>query len=112
MEQQAHHIFKAFSDKTRLQILLLLADGERCVCDIVEALKLPQSKISRHLAYLRRTGVVSVRKEGLWCHYSLLGGSGSLQSRLVGCVRECLGKHPEFRQAANSLAKSKRASCA
>jgi ArsR family transcriptional regulator, arsenate/arsenite/antimonite-responsive transcriptional repressor len=64
-------MFRAFSDRTRLRILHLLLPGELCVCHIVDVLDLPQPKVSRHLAYLRRTGLVLARKEGLWNYYRL-----------------------------------------
>ena len=64
-------LFRAFADRTRLRILHMLADGELCVCDIVGVLGVPQPKASRHLAYLRRAGLVTARKEGLWSYYRL-----------------------------------------
>src|SRR6185436_9171875 len=64
-------LFKALADATRLRILGLLLTGEVCVCDIHETLKIPQSKASRHLAYLRRSGLVETRRDGLWIHYRL-----------------------------------------
>src|SRR6195256_3364576 len=64
-------LFKALADATRLRILGLLLTGEVCVCDIHESLKIPQPKASRHLAYLRRSGLVETRREGLWVHYRL-----------------------------------------
>ena len=64
-------IFKALADETRLHILLLLLDGELCVCESIAALELPQSTISRHLAYLTRTGWVGDRKQGVWMYYCL-----------------------------------------
>jgi ArsR family transcriptional regulator len=63
--------FKALADATRLRILGLLLTGEVCVCHIHESLKIPQPKASRHLAYLRRAGLVETRREGLWIHYRL-----------------------------------------
>ena len=63
--------FQALADQTRLRILALLATGDVCVCHIHESLGLPQPKVSRHLAYLRRAGLVVARKEGLWVHYRL-----------------------------------------
>jgi ArsR family transcriptional regulator, arsenate/arsenite/antimonite-responsive transcriptional repressor len=62
-------LFKALADRTRLRILALLAVGEVCVCDLHDSLGEPQPKVSRHLAYLRRAGLVSARKDGLWVHY-------------------------------------------
>src|SRR5438105_13173805 len=64
-------LFKALADRTRLRILGLLLTGEVCVCDIHQALKIPQPKASRHLAYLRRAGLVDTRREGLWIHYRM-----------------------------------------
>src|SRR6476469_7674747 len=64
-------LFKALGDETRLRILGLLLTGEVCVCDIYETLKIPQPKASRHLAYLRRAGLVDTRRDGLWIHYRM-----------------------------------------
>jgi ArsR family transcriptional regulator len=64
-------LFRALADETRLRILGLLLTGEVCVCDIHETLKIPQPKTSRHLAYLRRSGLVETRRSGLWVHYRL-----------------------------------------
>ena len=61
--------YKALADRTRLRILALLMDGEVCVCDIHDTLRLPQPTASRHLAYLRRAGLVEARREGTWMHY-------------------------------------------
>lgn len=59
----------ALADPTRLRILSLLRDGEVCVCDIHGSLGVPQPTASRHLSYLRRHGLVTARKDGLWVHY-------------------------------------------
>jgi DNA-binding transcriptional ArsR family regulator len=69
-------MFRAFSDRTRLRILYLLKYGETCVGDLVEILGVPQAKASRHLAYLRKAGLVEVRRDGL-----LPDGSGRKNSR-------------------------------
>ena len=69
--QTLEQLFRALADDTRLRILALLASGEICVCEIHEALGLPQPTVSRHLAYLRRSGLVATRKDGLWVHYKL-----------------------------------------
>ena len=68
-------IFKSFADETRLRILLLLGDGELCVCDLMAILSLPQSTISRHLAYLRHAGFVDDRRQGVWMYYRLVSGA-------------------------------------
>ena len=65
-------IYKALADETRLRILaLLLSESELCVCDIIAAIKLPQSTISRHLGQLRKAGLVNDRRCGLWIYYSI-----------------------------------------
>ena len=63
--------FKALADATRLRILGLLLTGEVCVCHIHESLRIAQPKASRHLAYLRRAGLVEARRDGLWIHYRI-----------------------------------------
>jgi ArsR family transcriptional regulator, arsenate/arsenite/antimonite-responsive transcriptional repressor len=65
------NVLKALADRTRLRIVGLLGAGEICVCHIHESLGIPQPTASRHLAYLRRAGLVEGRKEGLWVHYRL-----------------------------------------
>jgi ArsR family transcriptional regulator len=65
------HLFAALADPTRLQLLNLMHGREVCVCHFVDILKQSQPKISRHLAYLRRAGLVSARREGTWMHYSI-----------------------------------------
>jgi len=65
-------LFKALADGTRLRIINLIGDDEVCVCFFVAVLKTSQPKISRHLAYLRRAGVVSARRDGKWMHYRIV----------------------------------------
>jgi ArsR family transcriptional regulator len=65
-------LFKALADTTRLRLINLIGNDEVCVCFFVEVLKMHQPKISRHLAYLRRAGVVAARREGKWIHYRLV----------------------------------------
>ena len=76
-------LYRAFSDGTRLRILhLLILRKDLCVCDMMAVLKLKQPKISRHLAYLRRSKLVTARREGLWSHYSLNAGTHSIKHHL------------------------------
>ena len=89
-------IFRAFSDRTRLRILTLLRDGELCVADLVKVLKLSQPKVSRHLAYLRRTSLVTVREQGPWCFYSLAGARNPFHSKMLECLGSCFGDVPEI----------------
>ena len=65
-------LFRALADRTRLRLINLMADQEICVCYLVEVIDAPQPKISRHLAYLRRAGIVLARREGKWMHYKLV----------------------------------------
>jgi ArsR family transcriptional regulator len=86
-------MFRAFSDRTRLRILHLLKDrGEICVGDLVAVLRAPQTTVSRHLAYLRRSGLVQVRKDGLWKHYSLAPARTPFHRRLLACLADCFGE--------------------
>ena len=64
-------LFAALADRTRLRLLNLMDGREVCVCYLVEILRQGQPKISRHLAYLRRAGIVNARREGKWMHYSI-----------------------------------------
>lgn len=82
-------VFRALSDATRLRILHLLRGGELCVCDLVSSLDAPQPTISRHLAYLRKTGLVLARKEGLWHYYKLVPATTDFHKTVMACVSAC-----------------------
>ncbi|MBA3639015.1 MAG: metalloregulator ArsR/SmtB family transcription factor [Acidobacteria bacterium] len=84
-------LFKALGDRTRLRILSLLQAGEICVCDIHGSLGLPQPAVSRHLAYLRKAGLVSGRKDGLWVHYRLASLPDPVAQTVVDAVNHALG---------------------
>jgi ArsR family transcriptional regulator len=84
-------LFKALADGTRLRILALLQAGEICVCDIHGSLGLPQPTVSRHLAYLRKSGLVEGRKEGLWVHYRLAPLPDPVMQTVVDAVNHALG---------------------
>lgn len=89
--KQTVRIFKALADETRLRILsLLLAFGELCVCDIMAALQLPQSTVSRHLAYLKNAGWVYDRREGIWMYYSLSSENNKLRDELAVLLKQHL----------------------
>lgn len=83
-------LFRAFADPTRLRLLNLLLEGELRVCDLCAVLHESQPKVSRHLAYLRRAGLVTVRREGKWKHYALREHRGALEGTLLDCVQGCL----------------------
>jgi ArsR family transcriptional regulator len=90
-------MFKAFSDKTRLRILSLLQGGECCVGDLVEILRVEQPSASRHLAYLRRAGLVTVRKAGQWSYYALATARGAFHRKLLECLACCFQEVPQIR---------------
>lgn len=87
MKTSPDRLFKAVSDPTRLRILRLLSDGELCVCDLTRTLRAGQSKVSRHLAYLKRSGLVVGRDDGRWSYYTLARPQEELHKRLLACVR-------------------------
>jgi ArsR family transcriptional regulator len=64
-------IYKALSERMRLRILMLLMHGELCVCDLMAVLEEPQSKVSRHVAYLKNSGLIKGKRVGTWMHYFL-----------------------------------------
>lgn len=82
--------FRALSDKTRLRILGILGGAETCVGDLVEVLGVSQPVASRHLAYLRRAGLVEVRRQGLWAFYSVAPAEGGFRTQVLACVDACL----------------------
>lgn len=85
-------LLRCLADSTRLRLLALLGGGgEVCVCYLHDALRLPQPTVSRHLAVLRKRGLVSTRRDGLWVHYRLAeaedGASGIVRLALSGTER-------------------------
>lgn len=74
--------FSALADRTRLRLLNLMSDGEMCVCFFAETLETNNPKISRHLAYLKRAGLVQARRDGKWMHYSIVRPEDVHASRL------------------------------
>ena len=96
-------VFKALADPTRIRILGLLASGEICVCHIHESLRLSQPLVSRHLAYLRRSGLVETRKEGLWVYYRLADASDPVHAAIRSAVVQALGEADAVRRDADRL---------
>ncbi len=91
-------MFKSLSDPTRIRIIWLLqTGGELCVCDLMEVLDLPQSTVSRHLAYLRNAGLVSDQRKGVWMYYRL---PDELSQRLTGILGVMQSASTELKQAA------------
>ena len=98
-------LFKALADETRLRILGLLLAGEVCVCDIHETLEIPQPKASRHLAYLRRAGLVDTRRDGLWIHYRVGKLADPVMAPIVDAVRHALAHVEAVRRDGSRLEK-------
>ena len=108
-EPSVDRIFRAFADRTRLRILSLLHPGELCVCDLVAVLGVPQPKVSRHLAYLRKARLVLARKERLWSYYRLAPAGGNFHRKMLECLTCCFSDVPELAKDAVKLAKQKTA---
>ena len=89
-------LFRALADNTRLRLIHLLGDDELCVCSCVEVLKTNQPKISRHLAYLRRAGLVAARRDGKWTHYRLTQPSDTHVARIFSELRARLAQDPQM----------------
>lgn len=104
-------LFRAFADRTRLRILNLLTAGELCVCDLVNVLDVPQPTASRHLGYLRRAGLVVVRKENQWSFYRLAPTAGPLHRTLLECIQMCCNEMPELARDTKRLRGNTRSCC-
>lgn len=97
------HLFRALADPTRLRLLNLIADREICVCYFVEILRISQPKVSRHLAYLRRAGIVASRREGKWMHYRLVTPNDDAVASILHETLKHLKKKPEMRRDVSRL---------
>ena len=102
MLKTLERILKAAGDGTRLRILKMLDPGSLCVCQIVEALKLSQSTVSKHLSVLEDAGLVESERRGRWTHYRLAKLQTPDGRRLLSMLRCCSGEDP---QVAKDLAK-------
>jgi len=98
--------FHALGDKTRLRLLNLMSEHEVCVCYLVEILKTPQPKISRHLAYLRSAGIVAARREGKWMHYRIIMpphvGAAQILRQTLGWLKEDSAMQADRARLANA----------
>lgn len=102
-------LLKTLADRTRLRLLNLMGDHEICVCFLVEGLSTSQPKISRHLAYLRRTGLVAARREGLWMHYRIVRPADKNLAGVLDQVLQSAARDPEMRK---DIARLNSACCA
>ncbi len=101
-------LFAALADRTRLRLLNLMNGREVCVCYFVEILKQSQPKVSRHLAYLRRAGIVSTRRDGKWMHYSIEQPADVGAAAILGAT---LGLFAADREMQSDLAQLVKACC-
>jgi len=102
---QLETLFKALADSTRLRILGLLLTGEVCVCHIHDSLRITQPKASRHLAYLRRAGLVDTRRQGLWIYYRLSDSSDPIVRTIRQAVTHVMGHVDVIHKDAGRLQK-------
>src|SRR2546421_7465856 len=91
-------LFKALADRTRLRLLSLMGDDEVCVCYFVEVLKTNQPKISRHLAYLKRAGLVTARREGKWMHYRISEPSDPQAKEVLDRSLDLVASDPQMQK--------------
>ena len=98
--------FRALADPTRLRLINLMAQGEICVCYFVEVIDAPQPKISRHLAYLRRAGIVANRREGKWMHYRLVTPADPHAAAILKKTLEALKEDRELQRDFQRLTKA------
>jgi ArsR family transcriptional regulator len=91
-------LFQALADKTRLRLLNLIGEDEICVCFLVEALKTNQPKISRHLSYLRKAGIVAARRDGKWMHYRVVEPANHSAAKILADTRAWLTSDPEMQR--------------
>ena len=97
--------FRALADRTRLRLLNLMRSEEVCVCFFVEILKTNQPKISRHLAYLRKAGIVGARREGPWMHYRIVEPADPDAARVLSDTLAWLGNDREMQRDRERLVK-------
>lgn len=91
-------LFRALADRTRLRLLNLMGGDEVCVCYFVEVLKTHQPKISRHLAYLRKAGIVGARREGKWMHYRIVEPRDQRAAQVLKNIQEWLANDREMQR--------------
>lgn len=96
-------LFRALADPTRLRLLSLIADREICVCYFVQILGISQPKISRHLAYLRRAGIVAARRQGKWMHYRVVVPQDPSAASILWQTLKHLRDDPAMRRDAAKL---------
>ena len=110
--RELEELFKGLADRTRLRIMNLLLHGELCVCDIQYVLDSPQPNVSRHLAYLKHSGLVADRREGQRIFYRLADQGEVTRKRLFAFLRKAFAASEEFERDSRKLKKAiERGSC-
>ena len=106
--EQLVQFFKALSDETRLRIMMLLTQNELCVCDLMEVLGEPQSKVSRHLAYLKHSGITESKRAGVWMHYRLKDSQNGIYRAQIDFLKMQLSLLPQFCEDKDKLIELKK----
>jgi len=101
-------IFKPLSDETRIRLLKLLQQRELCVCELMQALDMTQSRVSRNLGILKNAGLVKDRRDGLWVHYSLNHQSFSKYApNILALLKDCANDDNAIIRDLEELAKAR-----
>jgi ArsR family transcriptional regulator len=106
--EQLTQLFRALSEEARLRIVMLLTSGELCVCDLMAILEEPQSKISRHLAYLTHSGLTKGKRAGVWMHYSLKEPLDEVYKAEIEFLKKELSHFPQLRSDRDRLLELKK----
>ena len=101
-----HRLFRALADPTRLRLINLMSEQEICVCYFIEVIGAPQPKISRHLAYLRRAGIVVARRDGKWMHYRLTIPRNSHAAAILKSAMQALRQDREMQRDREHLSRA------
>src|SRR5215216_1173999 len=99
------NIYQCFCDRTRLRILNLLVQGPLCVCHFQDILDEPQVKVSKHLGYLKKHGLVEVKREAYWRIYSLVAKPSRALKTNLACLQDCAAEDKIFQRDTAKLAK-------
>jgi len=106
--EQITQLFKALSEEMRLRILMLLMHDELCVCDFMAIFNEPQSKVSRHLAYLKNSGLIKGRRVGKWMHYALKEPLEGVFKAQLDFIRAQLANKPLFEEDLKKMEEEKK----
>lgn len=98
-------LFRTLADPTRLRLLNLISQGDVCVCHLTDSLEAIQPRVSRHLAYLRRAGVVETRREGKWMHYRWAPNGEAFAGYLMKGLRDWMTKDARMTRERKKLAR-------